>query len=191
MTGKEQTVYEYIASSLRSRGVSPSVRDIAHATGIGSTSTVSRLLDSLEEQGMIRREKGVSRSIQIDSYTVSKIKADNPGRTVRVPIFYDINILSAGLPPENIEGYIDFPLMGRIYEINSLFAFRAERDGMADGVLRGDILIARKSRVPEVNSKAVAIKNGQIEIIDITDPNPAFYASALILGRIISVVRFC
>ena len=187
MTGRERIVYEYIASSLRNGSISPSVRDIVSATGIGSTSTVSRILNSLEEQGLIRREKGINRSIQIDSYTETNASSEKRDRTVKVPILHDINVLSAGLPPENIEGYIDFPLMGKIYGVNSLFAFRASVDDMSKGILKGDIVIVKKDRSPETSSVFVALERGRIRILSSPE---SIIPQTLILGKIISVIRF-
>lgn len=46
-------------------GNSPTVREIGEETGISSTSVVNYCLDKLEIAGLIQRDTGASRSIQV------------------------------------------------------------------------------------------------------------------------------
>jgi repressor LexA len=58
--------YEYIVEyKAKNNGNSPSIRDIKAAVGISSTSVVELHLKELEEQGLIRRGPGASRSIVV------------------------------------------------------------------------------------------------------------------------------
>ena len=53
----------HIQGFICKNGYSPSVRDLVELTGVGSTSTVKRLLDDLEAKRFIRRTPGVGRTI--------------------------------------------------------------------------------------------------------------------------------
>lgn len=54
-----------IAERLSRDGVSPSFREIMRALGLNSTCGVQRMLNALEERGMIRRLKDRSRAIEV------------------------------------------------------------------------------------------------------------------------------
>lgn len=55
LSGRQATIYDFSASYFAQRGYSPSVRDIAEAVGLLSSSTVHGHLDRLEKKGYITR----------------------------------------------------------------------------------------------------------------------------------------
>ena len=63
---KEQLVFDYIKENIRTRGYSPSIRDICSALNIKSTSTVHTCLERLEQKGYIQKEGGKSRTVRIE-----------------------------------------------------------------------------------------------------------------------------
>ncbi len=186
---RERIVLEYISRNLRLNGFPPSVRDIQASTGIKSTSTVQRTIDSLEKKGYIDRESGKSRSIRIDNY----FSGSDPAYTVRVPVLKDINIVSPVLASDNYEGYIDFPLMGRAYGMNTLFAFRMKDDSMnSEGILKGDTVVISKADktlkgdiVMELSHSGIALKR-----LSDTENEQGEAQERIVLGRVISVMRF-
>lgn len=81
------------------RGRVPSVREICEETGLSSTSTVHHHLKALEEKGLISREHGVNRCIQINGME----------KNTDVPV---LGRVAAGYPilaVENIECYVPVP----------------------------------------------------------------------------------
>ena len=64
LTKSQQKVFDYI-KECSAEGRVPSVREICEHTGLKSTSTVHLHLKSLEEKGLIERDKGLNRSIRI------------------------------------------------------------------------------------------------------------------------------
>jgi SOS-response transcriptional repressor LexA len=66
LTPKEQLVYDYIVDTIRREGYSPSVRDIASAVDMKSTSTVHHYIGRLEAKGYIQKESGKSRTLRIE-----------------------------------------------------------------------------------------------------------------------------
>lgn len=62
---RRQRIFDFIERFIENRRYPPSVREIAAGCEISSTSVVAHHLDILEEDGVIKREPGRSRTIQI------------------------------------------------------------------------------------------------------------------------------
>ena len=58
-------ILDYIAATLRARGFPPSVREIALAVGLSSTSAVHHHLLMLERDGYLERDEAQSRAIRL------------------------------------------------------------------------------------------------------------------------------
>ena len=58
-------ILDFIAATLRARGYPPSVREIAHAVGLASTSAVHHHLQILERDGYLERGEKESRAIRL------------------------------------------------------------------------------------------------------------------------------
>lgn len=65
LSGKQQLIYEFLRSFVEEKDYPPSIRDIQDGCGISSTSVVDYNLRKLEESGYIRRDREVSRGIEI------------------------------------------------------------------------------------------------------------------------------
>src|ERR671921_2817810 len=63
--GRKQRIIDYIAATLRARGFPPSVREIAQAVGLASTSAVHHHLQMLEREGYLERGAAQSRAIRL------------------------------------------------------------------------------------------------------------------------------
>jgi repressor LexA len=64
-TDKQQAILDFIGSYLGEYGYPPTVREIASATGVKSTSTVFGHLERLEKKGLIKRDASKPRAIKI------------------------------------------------------------------------------------------------------------------------------
>ena len=62
---RKQRVIEYIGNTVRQRGYPPSVREIAEAVGLASTSAIHRHLEALEREGLLERGATHSRAIRL------------------------------------------------------------------------------------------------------------------------------
>lgn len=58
-------ILEFVADHISSEGYAPTIREIAAAVGLKSSSTVQGHVDRLEKDGLITRRKDASRTIQI------------------------------------------------------------------------------------------------------------------------------
>ncbi len=145
LTKSQQKVYDYILECAEDSRV-PSVREICTATGLKSTSTVHLHLKSLEEKGLIEREKGFNRCIK-----VSKTE-----KSAQIPV---LGRVTAGVPilaVEDIEMYI--PVAESLRRGRELFALRVMGESMINaGILDGDIVVVHRTPVAENGDIVVAM----------------------------------
>ena len=202
LTEKEQQAYDYIAKTIREEGFAPSVRDIAVALNIKSTSTVHAYLARLEEKGWIRRDSGKSRSLR--AVETGRQQSGGSRRTAKVPLLGQIRAGAPVLAIENMEEYIEFPVGSRNYPYNELFALRVRGESMIGaGILDGDIVIVQKEPVVANGTIAVALiddeatlktfyrENGHIRLQpENPDMEPIIVSDCLILGRVVAVMRY-
>ena len=199
INNKERAVYEFIIDTIKKEGFSPSVRDIKIALNIKSTSTVHSYLEKLEKKGYIQKEAGKSRTIRVDN-----IDASGKRTSIKVPI---VGQVTAGIPIlaiENHEGYLDFPIYKQSYLNSKLFALKIRGDSMIEaGIMHGDYVVVEKRNYAENGEIVVAliddeatvkkyfVENGTIRLQPCNKTMRPFYVKdAIVLGKVISVLRF-
>lgn len=138
LTQKEQLVYDYIVDNIRREGYAPSVRDIANAVDMKSTSTVHHYIRRLEEKGYIQKESGKSRTLRVD-----KNEDENADR---IPVLGRVAAGQPILAVENFEGYIDYHVNKRRYSPENLFALIIKGESMIEaGIMNGDTVIVERT----------------------------------------------
>src|SRR5699024_12106193 len=65
LSKRQQSILNFIKEEVRTKGYPPSVREIAEAVGLASSSTVHGHLSRLESKGFIRRDPTKPRAIEI------------------------------------------------------------------------------------------------------------------------------
>jgi repressor LexA len=139
-------------------GYPPSMREIAAATGISSTSVVSYNLDRLEEAGYITRDREVSRGLKLTSVARSRVMQE---AVIQVPLRGRI-VAGEPIPvPAS-----DFALMGDetieltrdiVGDAEGLYALEVEGNSMVDALVHdGDIVIMQHQRRVE-NGEMAAV----------------------------------
>lgn len=93
---QQQNIIDFIRQYIQKYNSAPTLKQIAKAIGVKSLATVHEHLEALEKKNLIRRKKGISRSIEIVNDDIGMI---NEG--VEVPI---LGFIAAGTP---IEPYTD------------------------------------------------------------------------------------
>jgi repressor LexA len=113
---RRRKILEFIAQTVDERGYPPSVREIADAVGLASTSAVHHHLTALERDGYLERSERSSRALRLTEQGATEIAAEprrtTPGRVTpfRMPVERDVLTLpvlgeiAAGQP---IEAYDD------------------------------------------------------------------------------------
>ena len=89
LSGKQRRIFDYIRGFIDEHDYPPSIRQIQDACGISSTSVVDYNLRGLEKRGLIRRDREVSRAIEVLQGGARR------SRVVPVPI---IGAIAAGQP---------------------------------------------------------------------------------------------
>ena len=144
LSAKQQAILSFMRQFIDEHDYPPSIRDIQLGCDISSTSVVDYNLKALERQGLIRRDREVSRAIEL---------LDRGGtrrsRTVAVPL---IGTIAAGQPipvpsPDNIDYDNVFEAtedMTRGRE--NVFALKVRGTSMIDALVNdGDIVILEQS----------------------------------------------
>lgn len=190
LTKSQQKVYDYINECAQDFRV-PSVREICAATGLKSTSTVHLHLKTLEERGLIEREKGFNRCIKLS-------KAE---KSTHVPV---LGRVTAGVPilaVEEIETYI--PVSESLRRGRELFALRVMGESMINaGILDGDIVIVHRTPVAGNGDIVVALiedeatvkrfykENGHYRLQPENDSfEPIIVDEVALLGTVVALYR--
>ncbi|WP_369700075.1 transcriptional repressor LexA [Bacillus sp. AFS041924] len=163
LSKRQAEILAYIKDEVKIKGYPPSVREIAEAVGLASSSTVHGHLERLEQKGYIRRDPTKPRAIEILGETAAVV---NEAQASYSEIYNDIiNIpvigkVTAGIPitaVENVEEY--FPLPTSVAPSNEqVFMLRVEGDSMINaGILNGDLVIVKKQFTAENGEIVVAM----------------------------------
>ena len=193
MKPREQSVYDYVAKTIKENGYSPSVRDIKEALGFKSTSTVHMYLNRLEERGLLHKQNGKSRTLRLE---------DAESSVYRAPILGDVAAGTLTFAEENFDGFADF-CVGSKYDEDELFALRVKGESMKDaGILDGDLLLVKKTEYAENGEIVVARvenettvkryfkENGHYRLQPHNDAfEPIILDSVDILGKVIAAMR--
>ncbi len=194
---RQKSVLKFIGDYSFRNGFSPSVRDIAKAIGVSSTSTVHGYLEVLEKEGFIRRDSNKNRSIEILKDEEWRQKEITP-----IPL---VGSVQAGLPvtaEECIEDVYPFPL--QFIGSEDTFMLEVKGDSMREvGILEGDILFVRMQEnanngdivVAMVDEDEATVKTFYREENHIRlqpenpDYEPIISRQVQILGKVIGVYR--
>ncbi|MFC6013239.1 transcriptional repressor LexA [Nocardia lasii] len=198
---RRQHILAVIRDSVLAHGYAPSTREIADAVGLRSTSTVSRHLAALEDDGYLRRSSTVTRPIDTRLFLRGSSTGADSDASVSVPVVGDIAAGTPILAEHNPDDVMTLPreLVGR----GEVFGLRVRGDSMIDAAIcDGDLVVVRSQR--EANSgdivaamigeeatvKVYRRRNGHV----LLEPrNPAYSVidgdEAIILGRVVSVMR--
>jgi len=160
LSKRQIEIFDFIKKNVKEKGYPPSVREIAEAVGLSSSSTVHGHLAKLENKGLIRRDPTKPRAIEI-------LEKDENGSLFApsrpVPV---IGKVTAGLPitaVENIEDYFPLPEHIAPKEAN-VFMLEVVGDSMIEaGILDGDYVVVRQQNTAE---------NGEI-VVAMTEENEA------------------
>ena len=197
MSAKQQEILEYIKETILKKGYPPSVREICEAVHLKSTSSVHSHLETLEENGYIRRDPTKPRTIEIldDNFNLTRREM------VNIPV---LGTVAAGQPilaQENIENY--FPIPAELLPNQQTFMLRVKGDSMINaGIFNGDQIIVAQQETAENGEIVVALlddsatvkrffkENGHFRLQPENDAmEPILTDSVQILGKVIGLIR--
>ncbi len=159
LSERQQRMYEFIQKFTREKSRPPTIREIGAQVGISSTSVVNYNLNILAREGLIQREKEVSRGLRVIGPHV-RVSTDGTGG-VQIPLLgtiaagHPIPVPEAGLMP--YEGESLTLTQDIIPEQDGLFALKVKGNSMIDALINdGDIVIMKKQQTAE-NGDMVAV----------------------------------
>jgi repressor LexA len=134
---KQLEILDYINEKIEIDGQAPSVREIATAVGLKSTSSVQYHLDNLVNKGLLSKKANQSRSIS-NNKKIFNFKS--------IPVIGEISAGTPLLAEENKIGEI--PIVEEKYN-KDLFALKVNGDSMIEaGIHDGDIVVIDKNIEP-------------------------------------------
>ncbi|MFZ4648999.1 MAG: transcriptional repressor LexA [Patescibacteria group bacterium] len=149
LTKKQKLIYDFIREYTGKYGYAPSLTEIGGEFGVSTVSTIHKHISNLIEKGLVKRVKGVARSIELTSKKTVDFMA--------VPI---VGTIAAGRPIEAIEVPDDVIEISkdRRFQNGELYALRVKGNSMiGDGIFDGDIAIIKKQEWADNGDTAVAI----------------------------------
>ncbi len=156
LSGRQQAILDFIGDFLDNNDYPPTIRDIQHELNISSTSVVDYNLKVLEDRDLIRRNRNISRGIELVGRT--------PGRSTMVSIPV-IGQIAAGQPIPVPEAFSEYDVSSMI-ELSpelapnnghNLFALRVKGYSMIDALINdGDIVVLKQQATCE-NGDTVAV----------------------------------
>ncbi len=158
LSERQQKMYDFITKFTKEKGRPPTIREIGRQVGISSTSVVNYNLNILVREGLIQREKEVSRGLRV---VRGALAALDDASSFQIPL---LGRIAAGSPiPVPGEGMTRFDgemlslTRDVIQEQEGLFALKVRGDSMIDALINdGDIVVMKKQETAE-NGEMVAV----------------------------------
>jgi repressor LexA len=156
LSERQQSILNYISDFLDTNDYPPTIRDIQVALDISSTSVVDYNLKVLEERDCIRRNRNISRGIEIVG------RSSNRSGAIEIPV---IGSIAAGEPipvPGDLEGSDVADMIELSRDLapdngNDLFALRVRGHSMVDALIGdGDIVVLKRQETCN-NGDTVAV----------------------------------
>jgi len=206
LSTKQQHIVDFIQDFVDGHDYPPSIRQIQEACGISSTSVVDYNLRILEKQGLLRRDREISRGIEMLS------PGSRRARVVSVPI---LGAIAAGqpipVPTEETwtaysEDTIELPL-GMIDGKEDVFAVRVKGNSMIDALVNdgdlvimeatasaddGDMVAAWLKREGEATLKRIYHEGSRVRLQPANQAMAPIYTEAgnvEVQGRVVTVIR--
>jgi repressor LexA len=206
---RKKRIIQFIAETLRDRGYPPSVREIAAAVELASTSAVHHHLQALEREGYLERGATRSRALRLTPTATLSVGLTNGlvpqqagGPSYALPVIGEI---AAGGP---IEAYQDasetLSVPESIVASGDAYVLRVRGDSMIEAhITDGDFVVIRPQQtarngdivVAQVEENAVTLKRffkekNRIRLQPANDQYPAqYYDDVRIQGKLIGVIR--
>ncbi len=154
LSKRQQMIFDFIKNEVETKGYPPSVREIAKAVGLASSSTVHGHLERIENKGYIRRDPTKPRAIEILDQSDNDIEKD---AARYAPVIGKVTAGSPITAIENIEEYTPVP-SSIAHQSDNLFVLEIEGESMINvGILNGDRVIVKQQTTAENGDIVVAM----------------------------------
>ncbi|MBI2613209.1 MAG: transcriptional repressor LexA [Candidatus Levybacteria bacterium] len=199
---KEREVLEYLAQFQRQFGYSPTLAEIAEATGHKSNSTVHALIKSLVDKGYIQKVDGNNRVLKIVDQKVT-FSLLGSHASIELPL---MGYIAAGKP---LEPYSDpnatfHVSASMISGKRTAYVLQVKGNSMIeDGIFDGDFVVIEKTNIAVNGDIVVALvdnnlatlkrfynENGKVVLKPANaEMEPIYPISLTIQGKAVGIVR--
>ena len=161
LSEREQRILDYMREYVAKWGYPPTVRDVAGALGIKSTATVHKAIASLEKAGMIKKQAGKRRALDIVGSEPVKTQsaAEERDDVIDLPV---VGRIAAGTPilaEQNIED--SFPMPSRFIGKGTNFMLTVHGQSMIEaGIFDGDYILVQQQDSANNGDIVVAMIDG-------------------------------
>jgi len=179
LTPRQQRVLAHIKDSIEKRGYPPSMREIGHAVGLTSTSSVAHQLKVLEEKGFLKRDPNRPRALEVFLPEVMAARRsmspadeapyDETGIGDALPLPTNVPVvgrIAAGGPilaEERIEDV--FPLPKQLVGEGTLFLLQVSGESMIDAAIcDGDYVVIRQQPTADNGDIVAALIDGEATV---------------------------
>lgn len=192
----QQRILEYIKSEIQTKGYPPSVREIANAVGLKSTSTVHGHLTRLEKKGLLHRDAMKPRAMEVigDPNFVRNA-------TTAIPVVGRVTAGQPILAEENVDEYI--PIPDAMLGDGEHFILLVKGESMIQaGIMDGDYVVVRKQQEANNGDIVVALIEDSATVkrfykehghfrLQPENPtmDPIYTDEVTILGKVVSLYR--
>ncbi|MDP8924656.1 MAG: transcriptional repressor LexA [Chloroflexota bacterium] len=154
LSERQRRILTFLERYTAEHSYPPSIREIGQAVGISSTSVVDYNLRALEREGLIRRDREVSRGLGL----VTKAPASR-SKVVRIPIKGRI---AAGEPIEALEGHEDYLEFATGSVPDGCYALQVKGKSMIEDLIDdGDLVVVRPQATANNGDIVVALLMNQ------------------------------
>ena len=153
---KEREVLEFLAQFQKQYGYSPTLGEIAKATGHKSNSTVHALIRSLVDKGYVQKVEGNTRVLKIIDENVGESMLGTT-MSIELPL---MGYIAAGQPLEpHTDPSASFQISASIISgKKTAYVLQVKGNSMIeDGILDGDYVVIEKSEIANNGDIVVAL----------------------------------
>jgi len=213
LTWRQRKILQAIRDSVQNRGYPPSMREIAEAVGLISTSSVSYQLSILERKGYLHRDVRRPRTVEVRLPGRPAIRPDRspdreeipghpaPPETVYVPLVGRIDAGRPLLAAQQIEEV--FPLPRKLVGEGPVFMLRVAGDSMVNAAIAdGDWVVIRPQETADSGDVIAAMIDGEATVKTLKRSGghvwlmpqnrkflPILGDDAAIIGKVVAVIR--
>ncbi len=219
LTARQRLILDVIRQSVEARGYPPSIREMAEAVGLASSSSVAHQLKVLESKGFLRRDPNRPRALEVvvpalaapvspitptldpDATADPTGSGDAVAHSVTVPLVGRIAAGGPILAEERVEDV--FALPRQLVGEGTLFMLEVRGDSMVDAAIcDGDWVVVRQQQTASNGDIVAALLDTEATVktfkrtgdqVWLMPHNPAYDPidgnHASILGRVVAVLR--
>jgi len=146
LSPRQREILEFVNTHVDAHGYPPTVREIGHAVGLTSPSTVHAHLARLENSGLIRRDKTKPRALEVIEGGRMRERAaahvEAPSRSTVLPLVGEVAAGTGLVADEHVEDMVAVPEQ---LCADADFLLTINGDSMVNaGILDGDLVVVRK-----------------------------------------------